>query len=103
MVGRRADLDHGGAAESPCGHRRMAGSEAAIKGRHATWWSRYNHEQPRAEKVQTILDWLSLPASEAPSLLVGYFHEVDGAGHTYGPSAPQVDSAIAQVDSALGA
>jgi predicted AlkP superfamily pyrophosphatase or phosphodiesterase len=79
------------------------GSEAPIKGRQATWWSRYNHDQPRAEKVQTMLDWLSLPASEAPALLLGYFHEVDGAGHTFGPSAPQVDSAIAQVDSALGA
>lgn len=79
------------------------GSEAPIKGRHATWWSRYNHDQPRAEKVQMLLDWLSLPVRQAPSLLIAYFHEVDGAGHSFGPAAPQVDSAIAQVDSALGA
>lgn len=79
------------------------GSEAAIKGTHATWWSRYNHDQPRAEKVQMLLDWLSLPPTQAPSLLLAYFHEVDGAGHSFGPSAPQVDTAIAQVDSALGA
>jgi predicted AlkP superfamily pyrophosphatase or phosphodiesterase len=79
------------------------GSEAPIKGTRASWWSRYDHEQPRAEKVQMLLDWLSLPASEAPTLLLAYFHEVDGAGHDFGPSAPQVDTAIAQVDSALGA
>lgn len=79
------------------------GSEAAIKGQHASWWSRYNHDQPRAEKVQMLLDWLSLPPAEAPSLMLAYFHEVDGAGHSFGPWAPQVDSAIAQVDSALGA
>lgn len=79
------------------------GSEAAIKGTRASWWSRYNHEQPRAEKVQMLLDWLSLPPAQAPSLLVAYFHEVDGAGHSFGPSSPQVDTAIAQVDSALGA
>ncbi|MBX3131772.1 MAG: alkaline phosphatase family protein [Gemmatimonadaceae bacterium] len=79
------------------------GSEAPIGGRHATWWSRYDHELPRDVKVRRILDWLSIPASRAPSLILGYFHEVDGAGHSYGPDSPQVDAAIAQVDSALGA
>ncbi|HRN53958.1 MAG TPA: ectonucleotide pyrophosphatase/phosphodiesterase, partial [Gemmatimonadaceae bacterium] len=49
------------------------GSEAPVQGRHASWWSRYNHDQPRAEKVQMLLDWLSLPAREAPSLLIAYF------------------------------
>lgn len=79
------------------------GSEAPIGGRHATWWSRYDHELPRDVKVRRILDWLSIPASRAPSPILGYFHEVDGAGHSYGPDSPQVDAAIAQVDSALGA
>jgi len=79
------------------------GSEAAIAGVRPTWWSRYWHEQPHAEKVQKLLDWLSLPADSAPRLMIAYFHDVDGAGHSFGPSAPQVDSAIAMVDSALGA
>lgn len=79
------------------------GSEAAIGGRRPSWWSRYNHDQPRADKVQRLLDWLSLPPDSAPALLVAYFHETDGAGHDFGPTAPQVDAAIAQVDSALGA
>ncbi len=79
------------------------GSEAPIKDTRPTWWSRYDHEMPRAAKVQRLLDWLSLPPDSAPSLLVAYFHEVDGAGHSFGPSAPHVDTAIAQVDSALGA
>jgi predicted AlkP superfamily pyrophosphatase or phosphodiesterase len=79
------------------------GSEAAIGGRRPSWWSRYDHDLPRAVKVQRLLDWLSLPPDRAPALLVAYFHETDGAGHDFGPTAPQVDSAIAQVDSALGA
>lgn len=79
------------------------GSEAPIKGRYASWWSRYNHDQPRAEKLQILLDWLSLPARQAPSVMLAYFHEADGAGHTFGPASPQVDTAIAQLDSVLGA
>jgi predicted AlkP superfamily pyrophosphatase or phosphodiesterase len=79
------------------------GSEAAIGGVRPSWWSRYWHEQPHAEKVQKILDWLSLPADSAPNLMVAYFHDVDGAGHSFGPDAAQVDSAIAMVDKALGA
>lgn len=79
------------------------GSEAPIKGRHASWWSRYDHDQPRAEKVQRLLDWLALPEDRAPSLLVAYFHEADGAGHNFGPRSPQVDTAIAQLDSVVGA
>jgi len=79
------------------------GSEAAIGGVRPTWWQRYWHDQPHGEKVQKLLDWLSLPADSAPNLMIAYFHDVDGAGHSYGPTAPQVDSAIAMVDRALGA
>ena len=79
------------------------GSEAAIKGVRPTQWSRYWHDQPHAEKVERLLEWMSLPAEEAPSLMVAYFHDVDGAGHGSGPDSPQVDSAIAKVDSAIGA
>lgn len=79
------------------------GSEAAIGGVRPRWWSRYWHEQPHEEKVQKLLEWLSLPGDSAPQLMIAYFHDVDGAGHTFGPAAPQVDSAIAMVDRALGA
>lgn len=79
------------------------GSEAAIGGVRPSWWQRYWHEQPHEEKVQKILDWLSLPADSAPTLMLAYFYDVDEAGHSFGPAAPEVDSAIAKVDRALGA
>ena len=31
-----------------------------------------------------------------------YFSDVDSAGHNYGPDSPQVNTAIAKVDSELG-
>lgn len=79
------------------------GSEAAIGGVRPTWWARYWHEEPHAEKVAKILRWIALPADSAPALITAYFHDVDGAGHTYGPAAVETDSAIAMVDRSIGA
>lgn len=79
------------------------GSEAAIQGTRPTWWQRYAHDRPNAERVRQVLEWLSMPDSSAPALITLYFADTDDAGHAHGPFAPQVDSAIARVDSALGA
>lgn len=79
------------------------GSEAPIGGRTQAWWSPYRHDLPRAERVRRVLEWLALPADSAPALITFYFADLDDAGHGFGPASPQVDSAIAKVDSALGA
>lgn len=79
------------------------GSEAALMGVRPTWWNRYWHEEPAASKVERVLNWLALPADSAPSFISLYFHDTDTQGHNFGPESPQVDSAIAQLDSALGA
>ncbi|MBX3174052.1 MAG: alkaline phosphatase family protein [Gemmatimonadaceae bacterium] len=78
------------------------GSEAAIKGVRPTWWNHYWHEEPADSKVQRVLAWLALPADSAPAFISLYFHDTDTQGHNFGPQSPQVDSAIAHVDSALG-
>ncbi|HYL31233.1 MAG TPA: ectonucleotide pyrophosphatase/phosphodiesterase [Gemmatimonadales bacterium] len=78
------------------------GSEAAIEGVRPTYWERYDARLPDAERVRRVLDWLSLPPERAPSLVTLYFSEVDHAGHEFGPDAPETDSAIAHVDSAVG-
>ena len=58
---------------------------------------------PNADRVRQVLDWLSLPADQAPSLITVYFGDVDDAGHEFGPESPETDAAIARVDSAVGA
>src|SRR4029078_8252042 len=50
-----------------------------------------------------VLQGLSLPQAQAPSLLTVYFNDVDDGGHRFGPNAPETDSAIGRVDSAVGA
>jgi predicted AlkP superfamily pyrophosphatase or phosphodiesterase len=79
------------------------GSEAPIGGARQSWWRRYDHALPRAARVQQVLEWLALPADSAPAVITLYFSDTDDAGHRFAPHAPQVDSAIARVDSAVGA
>ena len=79
------------------------GSEAEIGGVRPTWWMKFAQSMPRDEKVRMTLRMLGLPSDSGPRFVTTYFSDVDAAGHRYGPNAPQVDSAIARVDSAVGA
>ncbi len=79
------------------------GSEAPIGGVLPTYSTRFDPAVPNSSRVRQVLDWLSLPPAEAPALVTLYFGDVDKAGHAYGPEASQTDSAIARVDSAIGA
>jgi predicted AlkP superfamily pyrophosphatase or phosphodiesterase len=79
------------------------GSEAPIGGRRQTWWQRYNHEMPRDARVRRILEWIAMPADSAPVFITAYFHDLDEAGHGYGPDSPEVRQALAKVDSVVGA
>jgi predicted AlkP superfamily pyrophosphatase or phosphodiesterase len=53
------------------------------------------------QRVDTVLSWLNLPPERRPHFLTLYVGDVDGAGHTYGPDDPHLQSAILAVDSAL--
>jgi predicted AlkP superfamily pyrophosphatase or phosphodiesterase len=79
------------------------GSDVAIGGVRPTWYKMFDASVPNADRVAQVLEWLSLPADRAPSLITVYFGDVDDAGHQFGPDAPETDAAIAQVDSAVGA
>jgi predicted AlkP superfamily pyrophosphatase or phosphodiesterase len=79
------------------------GSDVAIGGVRPTWYKTFDAGVPNADRVTQVLDWLSLPTEQAPSLITVYFGDVDDAGHEFGPDAPETDAAIARVDSAVGA
>ena len=79
------------------------GSEARIKGVAPTWWQPYDHSRPHAARIAQVLEWLALPVDSAPALITLYFSDADDAGHSNGPMSPATDSAIARVDSAVGA
>ena len=78
------------------------GSEAAINGRHATYWMPYDDDMSQADRVGKILEWLKLPDDRRPTLLTLYYAEVDTSGHRYGPESDEVHAAIRGVDQSLG-
>jgi predicted AlkP superfamily pyrophosphatase or phosphodiesterase len=78
------------------------GSEAPIEGHRPNFWAPFNDELPGADRVDQVLSWLDLPAERRPTFLTLYFNEVDGAGHSFGPSSTQVRSAVRRADGHLG-
>jgi predicted AlkP superfamily pyrophosphatase or phosphodiesterase len=79
------------------------GSDVAIGGVRPTYYKMFDPRVPNAERVRQVLEWLSLPPDSAPALVTLYLGDVDQAGHEFGPDTPETDSAIARVDSAVGA
>jgi predicted AlkP superfamily pyrophosphatase or phosphodiesterase len=77
------------------------GSDAAISGMHPSHWHSYDHTIAFSARVDTLLDWLDLPADVRPRLLMGYFEEPDMQGHRHGPDGAETREAVLRVDSAL--
>ncbi len=78
------------------------GSEAKIAGKRPTYWYPYQHNKPKEERVQQVLDWLALPQETRPRLITLYFSDVDSAEHRYGPETPEEAAAILGVDKNIG-
>jgi predicted AlkP superfamily pyrophosphatase or phosphodiesterase len=77
------------------------GAEADIHGMHPDHWQPYDGAVTPDQRVDKVLAWLDLPASQRPSFLTLYFDAVDHAGHAFGPDSPQVDAALRDTDAAL--
>ena len=78
------------------------GSETAINGRQATFWTPFDDDLPHRDRVNQILEWLKLPEGDRPSFLTLYYSEVDSAGHSHGPDSPEVKDAVLRVDESIG-
>ena len=79
------------------------GSDVAIRGVRPHYYRAYVRTVSSTERVRQVLKWLSLRGEHSLPLITLYLDDVDYASHEYGPDAPETDSAIASVDSAVGA
>ncbi len=77
------------------------GTEADIKGIYPTYYYSYNEDIAIDTRIQTVINWLSLPSEQRPHLVTFYIPEVDHAGHEYGPDAPETRLAVRWVDSTI--
>ena len=73
-------------------------SDAPFANKLPTDYRAFDGRVPHRERVQQVVDWLSLPADQRPDLVTLYFSVVDSTSHTYGPTAPATLSAIVEVD-----
>jgi predicted AlkP superfamily pyrophosphatase or phosphodiesterase len=77
------------------------GSEAAVKDIRPTYYYRYNEKIDIHNRIQTVVNWLSLPPAKRPHLITFYFPQVDHQGHKYGPNSPEVADAVHLIDSSV--
>ena len=78
------------------------GSDVPIGGHYPTYWRRFEDALPAGRRTDQVLEWLALPEAERPAFLTLYFSDVDTAGHTFGPDAPEVRDAVTRLDRELG-
>jgi predicted AlkP superfamily pyrophosphatase or phosphodiesterase len=78
------------------------GSETKIKGIYPDFWQKYNEPLPLAQRADTIIKWLQLPAAVRPHLIMWYFHEPDAVGHRFGPVSAETGQMVHLLDSLMG-
>jgi predicted AlkP superfamily pyrophosphatase or phosphodiesterase len=71
-------------------------------GTRPTDWQAFSQQMPDAYRVRTVLDWMRRPAATRPRFVTTYFDLVDTAGHSHGPTSPEVNAAIVDADRAIG-
>ncbi|KAK7482275.1 hypothetical protein BaRGS_00026518 [Batillaria attramentaria] len=77
------------------------GSGVKIQGRYPDIYRPYSDDDPFPKRVNTVLQWLRLPADQRPDFLTLYFNEPDHTGHVVGPDSPQIGEKLAEVDSMI--
>ncbi len=78
------------------------GSETAWRGVAASHRSQpFDDEISESVKVDQILAWLDLPASERPGLILSWWRGTDRVGHAKGPDHPEIRSQLAAQDGQL--
>lgn len=78
------------------------GSEMNLDYRRPNYFERYEHKRDYLERVQGVINWLKLPYQKRPKFITLYFDLTDSEGHKFGPNSPQVNYAIAKLDSLIG-
>jgi predicted AlkP superfamily pyrophosphatase or phosphodiesterase len=79
------------------------GSETDWHGVGATYRrAPFDGKLGEAAKVDQILEWLALPETQRPRLVMSWWHGGDDAGHESGPDDPSVLEALRAQDAELG-
>ncbi len=78
------------------------GSTAPIGGIRPAYYKEYDQSVSFDDRIDTVLQWLTLPENRRPRLVTLYFHEPDAVGHQYGPESQETGRVIGEMDRLLG-
>jgi predicted AlkP superfamily pyrophosphatase or phosphodiesterase len=77
------------------------GTEAEIHGVRPDHWIPFDDSLTSRQRVDKLLSWIDEPGPK-PSFDTLYFDTVDHAGHEHGPDSAELNTALGDVDDALG-
>jgi predicted AlkP superfamily pyrophosphatase or phosphodiesterase len=78
------------------------GSEAEIQGKRPSYYLAFDDKFPDEKRVEQVLAWLRLAPAQRPHFITLYYSNVDHAGHSFGPDAPETADAVRHVDEMIG-
>lgn len=78
------------------------GSGSDAGGIRPTYYYPYHEKFSPSEKINKVINWLKLPEEKRPHFISLYFPEADGAGHHFGPEAQETETAVHEIDNAIG-
>ncbi|MGE4513611.1 MAG: ectonucleotide pyrophosphatase/phosphodiesterase [Chryseobacterium sp.] len=78
------------------------GSSSDAGGARPTYYYPYHEKFTPSEKVNKVINWLTLPMDKRPHFISLYFPEVDANGHHFGPDTEEAQEAVQKVDTAVG-
>ena len=76
------------------------GSEAPITGDFPDYYEIYDGNVKNEDRIEAVINWLKLPASERPNYISLYFSLVDDQGHAKGPNGAK--ESVLEADRLLG-
>ncbi|WP_338367344.1 ectonucleotide pyrophosphatase/phosphodiesterase [uncultured Pseudoalteromonas sp.] len=77
-------------------------SDARFNGMTPDYYFHYSKYSEYQNRVDQIIQWLSLPKAQRPRFVASYFSLVDSMGHEFGPDAPQTRDSVKQLDELMG-
>jgi predicted AlkP superfamily pyrophosphatase or phosphodiesterase len=77
------------------------GDEVENHGRRPSFSRPYDRNLTSAQRVDSLLSWLALPAAKRPRFGALYLEVVDNAGHKFGPDSPGTAAAVKEADDAI--
>ncbi|RUO41086.1 alkaline phosphatase family protein [Pseudidiomarina aestuarii] len=77
-------------------------SDARVNGMSPSYFYRYSHYASPKKRIEQIIRWLQQPDETRPALIMSYFHQIDSAGHRYGPNGAGTGAAVHYIDGLIG-